>query len=313
MADPTTATIGLAQPTRNSDVGTWDTPMNGNASILDLIAGGIATIGLNNSNVVLSAAQFQCEEIVFNSTLTGSVTITFPTSFTKPYSIQNLCTGSSAFTVTLTTTAAGGQAIGCPPGEMFEVRNDGTNIKFKNLGRVGSYWDHCGSSVPNWVPACTTVPYLNCDGTTFSSASFPVLAGYLGGNTLPDFRGRVRGYLNQGTGRITTGTSLGGVDGNTLAAAGGQQIILLSSKNLPSTALNEPSSGHFHTTPSARSFPNNQLGGGGGNVADRFDSAGSNNASTNVTTGITFGSSAPTNFSVLPPMAIGGLTLIRAG
>src|SRR5437764_1309283 len=118
MADPTTANMQFAVPTRGSDTGTWDVPVNNNASILDLVLGGIATIGLNNTNVVLASSQFQSRTITFNSTLTGSVTISFPSTFTKSYEILNSCTGSSAFTVTLATTIAGGQAICAPPGEV---------------------------------------------------------------------------------------------------------------------------------------------------------------------------------------------------
>src|SRR5215472_5556264 len=174
MASTFTANVQIEEPARGDDVGTWDIPVNNNSTLLDLILGGTATIGLNNANVTLSAAQFQCQTITFNSTLTASVSITFPTSFKKPYTIQNLCTGSSAFTITLGTTASGGQVIACPPGQPFDALNDGTNIKFKNFGpHIGGYWDYAGSSLPNWNAACTVPPYLNCDGTSVSSATYP--------------------------------------------------------------------------------------------------------------------------------------------
>src|SRR6266852_408192 len=175
MASTFTPNIQWEEPARGDDVGTWDTPVNNNGTLIDLVTGAIATIPLNNSNIVLSNAQFRSKGITFNSTLTGSVTITFPTSFTKSYEIQHLCTGSSAFTITLATTA-GGQVIAVPPGETIDCFNDGSNLKFKNLERVGAYWDYAGSSVPSWVSGCTIAPYLNCDGTVFSSATFPVLA-----------------------------------------------------------------------------------------------------------------------------------------
>src|SRR5882724_7435426 len=221
MVSTFTPNIQLEEPARGDQVGVWDTPVNNNETLTDLVVGGITTISLNNSPVVLAAAQFQSKGITFNSTLTGSVAITFPTSFKKSYEIQNLCSGSSAFVITLGTTAAGGQVIGCPPGEWIECVNDGTNIKFKNFGRIGSYVDYCGSSNPAWNTACTVPPLLNCDGTAFSSATYPTLATILGGTTLPDSRGRFRATLNQTTGRITS--SQGGVDGNTLLSSGGSQ------------------------------------------------------------------------------------------
>src|ERR1700694_1424104 len=139
MASTFTPNIQLEIPARGDQVGVWDSPVRSDLTLVDLVVGGITTIGLNNSNVVLSAAQFQSAAITFNSTLTGSVTITFPTSFTKPYRIRNQCTGSSAFTITMQTTAAGGQAICAPPGESIECANDGTNLYFHNLDRVGTY------------------------------------------------------------------------------------------------------------------------------------------------------------------------------
>lgn len=305
-----TTSKSLEQVPRSADVGTWDTPTNSNWAIVDAALGQIVTIGLNNSNVVLNSAQFQCASIVFNSTLTGSVAITFPTSFTGFYSVENVCTGSSAFTITLQTTVAGGQAILCPPISDFEIRNDGTNIKFVGLGQIGTYWDYAGSSVPAWVSGCTVPPYLNCDGTAFSSATYPALANILGGTTLPDSRGRFRAALNQGQGRITSGSSTGGVDGNTILASGGVQTILLSSQNIPSAALTDP--GHVHPGPAGGTFFTSP---GGSNVA--IGSAATFTANSSVTgsatTGITIGSTSPTNFSNIPPAYIGGIVMIRSG
>lgn len=312
MADPVTANIGLAQPLRGSDVGVWDTPMNNNASLLDSCIGANTVIPLNNSNVTLSAAQFQSKLITFNSTLTGNVVITFPTSFTKSYEIQNLCTGSSAFTITLQTGA--GQAIACPPGEAFDCFNDGANIKFKNFGRVGSYWDYYGSAVPAWVSGCTVPPYLYCNGTTFSSATYPALTVVLNGTTLPDFRGRLPAFFNDGTGRLLASFNL---DGNTLAAAGGSQSQSLVTANLPPYTP----SGTNAFNPGGAIVPytfNNNMGpvvvqAGSNYVVPAVPSGGS----WAPLTGITFTGNAQggvsQSFSVVPPATIGGIRMIRAG
>jgi hypothetical protein len=310
MTDPTTPNIGLAQPTRGTDIGAWDTPVNNNTGVLDTCIGGIMTLGLNNSNVVLSAAQFQNKTVVFNSTLTGSVVITFPTSFTKSYEVLNECTGSSAFTITLTTTAAGGAAICVPLNEYVDVINDGKNMGFKNLGRVGSYWDHAGSSVPAWVSGCTVPPYLNCDGSGFSGATYPALANYMGGTTLPDLRGRVRGYLNQGTGRMTS--SNGGVDGNTLFASSGTDTRSVAQANLPNVNFPVTDPGHFHVFQySVQSY----TGPGINAVSNIFTNAGGTNVDTqSATTGISVASGGSGSaLSVMQPTAIGGITMIRAG
>ena len=299
MVSTFTPNIQWEEPARGDDVGVWDTPVNNNGTLIDLITGAINTISLNNSNVVLSNAQFQSKQITFNSTLTGNVIITFPTSFIKSYEIQNLCTGSSAFTITLETTA-GGQVIAVPPGETIDCFNDGSNIKFKNLGRVGSYWDYCGSSVPNWVSACTVPPYLNCVGGSFSSATFPALAVALGGTTLPDSRSRNRIPLDQGAGRISS--AVAGFSPNTVGNAGGDQNF---QAHTHANNLNDPT--HTHTIPGYTSAgaPLTGVGNSGS-----FTTLTTNPAATGMTiTNASAGSGASGN---VPPTYVGGLTLIRA-
>src|SRR5882672_3887949 len=238
MASTFSPNLNLELVGRGDQVGIWDTPENSDWSILDSVTGNIATISGAAGSVVLSPAQFQSKTLTFNSTLLASITITFPTSFKKSYEVQNLCTGSSAFTVTLSTPSSlSGTYVACPPGEIVDIVNDGTNIKFKNLDRVGTYWDYAGSSVPNWVTGCginnvgSVPPYLNCDASTFSSASYPALTVILNGTTLPDARGRFRLALNQGTGRVTTAN--GGVDGNTILAGGGAPNHVLTAAEAP--------------------------------------------------------------------------------
>ena len=55
------------------------------------------------------------------------------------------------------------------------------------------------------------------DGSTFNATTYAALNAFLGGNTLPDLRGRMPAALNQGTGRIRLHSNRG-VDGNTLGA-----------------------------------------------------------------------------------------------
>lgn len=305
MVSTFTTARGLEKPAAGDQVGTWGTAtVNPNMDVVDASLAQSGTVSVTAGNVALTATQCRNARIVLSSTLTGSITVTFLTSINGPYTILNSATGSSAFTITLNTTAAGGRAIGCPPG-MFDIWNDGANIDFRNADRIGTYVDHAGSSVPNWNSACTVPPLLNCDGSAFSSATYPYLQLYLGGTTLPDLRGRYRAYLNQGTGRLTS--SQGGVDGNTTSASGGSQATLISSAHLPSTALNEPSSGHTHAFSPTIVLTNGGTFLAGGGI-DREAPA----VISPALTGITFGTSSPTAFPLLPPTAIGGITMIRA-
>ena len=300
MVSTFTPNVGIEEPARGDYVGTWDTPVNANMTLLDLILGGRTTINGAAGSVVLSAAQFQCKTITINSTLIASITLTFPTSFTKSYEIYNACTGSSNFVVTLLTTVTGGQAVCPPPGEICEVVNDGTNIRFKNLGRVGEYWDYAGSSVPNWVTFCTVPPYLNCDGSTFSSATYPQLAVALGSTTLPDSRSRMRIPLAQGATRVTSAVS--GVPSGTFLGSGGDQ-----NAQAHSHVININDSGHTHTYTKPGATGNTGGGGAFGNapVADVTGSA---------TTGITATSNNTfTGTSAnMPPVLVHGITMVRA-
>lgn len=303
MVSTFTPNIQLEEPARGDDVGTWDTPVNNNMTLIDLVAGGITTISGAAGSLVLGAAQYQSKMITFNSTLIASIFVTFPTSFKKSYEIQNICTGSSAFTITLQTTASavGAQAICVPPGEIVDIVNDGSNILFKNMGRVGEYMDIAGSSMPNWISGCTKPPYLNCDGSGFSSATYPALAARLGGTTLPDARGRARYALDQGVGRVSSAAS--GVAGNTLLAGGGDQLMQV---HVHPNTLSDP--GHTHGT---NATAGNTTTGGGGFPAGLNSGATINNAFTGI--GINNANAGAGGSQNMPPVLVAGLTLIRAG
>lgn len=312
MVSTYTPYVNLEEPARGDYVGTWDTPVNANTTLIDLILGGRTTISGAAGNVVLASAQFQCKTITFNSTLLASITVTFPTSFTKSYEIYNACTGSSLYTITLQTTAAGGQVICAPPGEIVEMVNDGTNIRFKNLARVGSFWDYAGSSVPAWVSGCTVPPYLNCDGSAVSSAIYPVLFSMIG-STLPDSRGRVRAPLNQTTNRLLS--SYGGLDGNTNLTGGGADNITLGSSNLPGNIpIND--AGHTHGVSGSSAVwgapgAGTALAGGsfGAFVATQISAA-----VTGITVNPSTGAAGTSQFhSNVQPTYVAGITMIRAG
>ncbi len=306
MVSTFTPNINLEEPGRGDDVGTWDTPVNANMTVLDLTAGGIASIALTNANVTLSAAQFQSARLTLSGALSGSVTITFPTSFVKPYVIQSAFTNSSAFTVTCATTAAGANVICLPPGELSQIYNSGANIRHVGLTPlIGGYWDYAGSSVPNWVSGCTQPPFLPCDGTTFSSATYPTLTQILGTTTLPDRRGNVGATLNQGTGRMTTAGS--GVDGNTRFATGGAQNATLITANLPAYT---PSGSIGNSYPGGNGVLFNT---GGANVAGGALIA-AQGANLTVTSAFTGNAQGGTSSAVttMQPTVVTGIMMIRA-
>lgn len=129
MVDPVTPNKAFAQPTRNSDVGTWDVPVNGNMTILDNLLGGAQAVTLTNADVTLS--QTQANHLTFNltGTLILNVNLIFP-AIGGFFFIKNNTTGS--FTVTAKTSAGGSTGIIIPQGSLKLIYLDGTNANQPN-------------------------------------------------------------------------------------------------------------------------------------------------------------------------------------
>src|ERR1035437_731783 len=232
MVEPVTVNRALIIPNTGDLSGTWGSAaLNPDFVAIDGMLGGFVTVSLTNANVVLTVpasftatpsagpTQSQNALITFTGTLSGNCVITLP--MPGYYIVENLCV-VGAYYVALSSVAPG-KIICIPPGEATHVFCNGVDVKYVDLGRIGSYLDLAVTTVPTWITTCTVPPYLNCDGSAFSAVTYPALAAYLGGTTLPDSKGRSRFALDQGSGRITTAGS--GVDGTTLLASGGNQLM----------------------------------------------------------------------------------------
>jgi hypothetical protein len=302
MAVTPTTNKSFELVTVGTESGTWGPYVNGNASLLDNLLGSVATVALTNVNVALSSAQYQNYFIKFTGAITGNIQITFPGGVGGFWTILNATTNSSTQYITINTTAAGTTVIGLPPGQNTKIGVDGTSPFYEHLPHhVGQYWHHGGSSVPAWVSNCTVPPYLNCDGTTFTAATYPALNSFLSGNTLPDARGRVMAALDQGTGR--NGLSF-------LQSSGfASQSITVASSHLP--AHSHPISDPTHT------HPLGSAGGDGFFTGSGHGFSGFGQVTNSAATGITVSNSTYANsaisFGTLPPIVAHGLTLIRAG
>lgn len=313
MPEPTTVNRALIVPNTGDLAGTWGSAaLNPDFVAIDGMLGGFTTISLTNANVTLTVpagftatpsagpTQSQNAIITFTGTLTGNCTITFP--MPGFYIVENLCT-VGAFRITLASVAPG-NVVCAPPGEATHIYCNGVDVKYVDLGRVGSYLDLAVTAVPAWITGCTVPPYLNCDGSTFSAVTYPALNAYLGGTTLPDARGRSRFALDQSQNRITTAGS--GLDGTTLLASGGNQLTQQHT-HTASSVVTDP--GHSHTVHGSSSYS-----GGAGiaqapapNVIPGLDS--STTGISVATTNTSYGSGNSQN---MPPAYVGGLTLIRA-
>lgn len=308
MADPTTPNRGLFVPTRGSDVGTWDVPLNGNFQTLDTMVGATVLIDITSSaNVFLTPAQLACGTIVVAGTNTQNVSIVWPDTVTGWWSVQNL--SNPNFLVLLQTTPAFSEIICAPPGEQIDIQVNFSTVRYRNLGRVGSYLDYAGATVPQWMQSCTIAPYLVCNGTAFDTTEYPTLAAILQSNTLPDFRGRMAAYMDAGIGNITVAGS--GINGNALFFQGGTQLAQAHSHTGGGTTTIE-SNDHTHNY----IVPNGNSTTGGGTFQISGPPAGGTTSgasqfhthSYSFTTN-TFGGGG---FQNMPPVIMSGIRMIRA-
>jgi microcystin-dependent protein len=178
------------------------------------------------------------------------------------------------------------EVVGIDQGSIVEIYNDGANVRFVNLGKVGEleFWGGI-SAIPAWVAACTVRPYLYNDGTVYNFSDYPWLGakylGQFGGNGVTtfgvqDLRGRLPlAYDGTGT-RITTAGC--GVNGAVMGAAGGAQGVGLTVAQLAShyhvAGIYDPSHTHSHNLPANGG---SSTGGGGFPVTGTY--AGTINAS----------------------------------
>jgi hypothetical protein len=317
---PTTVNRGYVTPSHGASVDSWDTPVNTIFSQIDSNFGATSTVSMSNVDVTLNSSQYVCGTIVLGGTLTGNCRVLFP-NVSGWWTIVNNSTTSNSIYVAA-RLASGGRQIGLPPGEPIDIFSDGTNMYYRNLGVIGMEYPYASTTVPAWILNSTVPPFLNEDGSSFNPATYPYLYTLLGTSTLPDSRGRGRFNYNAGTGRLT---SAGGINGDSLGAAGGVGSgITISQSNLPSV--------NFSISGITLSDPGHTHGVSGGTVAGTTATtatigAGPTsipiNTSTPVvganTTGITIssqGSAASggsgSAIATVSPGYVGGLTLIRA-
>ncbi|SHN84103.1 hypothetical protein SAMN05444170_5780 [Bradyrhizobium erythrophlei] len=160
MTVPQTVNGGLFIPGNGDLPGLWGS----NAINPDMVAiEGVTTISASNAPIVLtspsgftstpSAGPTQAQNAVlkFTGALTGSVQVTLP--IPGYYIIDNQTTG--AFVLGFRAIGSG-QIIAVDQQDVQHVYNDGTNVRFVNLGRIGETAMWAGlAAIPAWVSACT--------------------------------------------------------------------------------------------------------------------------------------------------------------
>lgn len=303
-----TSNRGYETPSTGSDVDTWGDVLNANAGLIDNNLGGVSSIALSNTDVTLNTAQAQCGTIILSGSLGDNLQLIFP-AVSGWWTVINQCTVGAFWVRAM--CPAGTNRIGLPPGEAIDICSNGTSMFYRNLcPSIGNYADYAGAAVPAWVTGCTVPPFLLCDGSSFSGATYPILNTIMGTTTLPDYRGRMSAFLDGGTGRITNAGS--GVDGSVRFSAGGQQNRTVALANLPSTTLSGSTTGNLSYD---RAEPGSLVASatGGSGTQNLWQAGGifSRSTSGSLSVSIALGGS-DTALQTLPPVCIAGIRMIRA-
>lgn len=237
----TTTNRALNVPTRGSETGTWDTPVNANFNALDTMLGGVLSTSVSSGAYNLSSTAYAYGILRFTGALSGNVTVTLP-SKSCFYIIDNQTTGASYY---VKFTAGGSEDIAVPQGKATDIFVDGSNnVKFRNSPDPGTYWDYAGATAPVWIAACTKVPWLVADGSTFLIATHPHLAAIMGTafggdgittSAVPDHQNRVRVPLKASAPRLTSAGC--GINGSTRGAAGGAETETITQAKLPNVSF----------------------------------------------------------------------------
>lgn len=128
-----TVNKNLNTPANNSNIGTWDVPVNANWTSIDAALGGNIILNPNvvGYTITLTAAQYLPTFLIVGTTVSTSVTITGNVTYTIPAGVGGQWTvynnTSGAFTVTI-ASAGGGTSVVVGQGLRTGIGSDGTNI-----------------------------------------------------------------------------------------------------------------------------------------------------------------------------------------
>lgn len=260
MATSYTTNRNLQKPARGDLAGAWDVPVNANVDDIDTMLGGVLTTPVSSGSYDLSTTAYKYAVLRFTGALAGDTYVTLPAK-SCIYTVDNRTTnGGASYCVQLRTGV--GDVFAVPQGVSTDIFVDATGGVFpRDAPAPGTFWDWGGIYVPRWIPMCSKMPWLVCDGTTYNMSDYPHLGAVLGstwgGNgsttfTVPSHGNRARVPIHSSP--ILTAT-YAGIAGSSRGYCGSESNTL-STTQMPthshggSTGWMDRSNPHSHPGPS---------------------------------------------------------------
>ena len=118
-------------------------------------------------------------------------------------------------------TAVVASGLVLTPGQSVEVTVSGRVTTVRRTLNGGGGWFVPTGFMGIWPSTVIPAGWLVCDGSTFSAATYPALAAFLGGTTLPNIKGRfVIGVDPAASGWSTVGETGGKAKSDTTSVTG---------------------------------------------------------------------------------------------
>jgi hypothetical protein len=160
-----TPNLQLVTPPNNSDVGTWDQPVNQNSGTVDAALGSLATLNAQGASgtIALTTAQFTCANLVITGTPAAAVTYQLPAGAGRFFFVDDNTGGAPLISF---ASASGGAVATIPKGAATAVVIDPVNG-----ARLGNTVATTAGGVPGEVQINVGGALAGDTGLTYSTAT----------------------------------------------------------------------------------------------------------------------------------------------